>query len=207
MAAGDADNLQPTAVETDPAQWVQRHGDLLYRYALARLGNAEDAHDAVQEALLGALRNASTFDGRSSESTWLVGILRHKVYAQLRRRSRDAAERAELEAELSQRGDTFTSEGYWTHTQLEWRVNMGDPTEREEFLRALDHAISDLPPMMRRVVYLYDIDGLDAGAVSEILGISRGNLWVLAHRARARLRTLLDERLTHPQNDTGDRNE
>ena len=70
---------------TDPEDWVDRHGDALYRYALLRLRSPDLAADVVQETFLEALRARSSFSGRSSERTWLVGILRHKIVDHLRK--------------------------------------------------------------------------------------------------------------------------
>ena len=55
---------------SDPEEWVDLHGDVLYRFALLRLRDPELAADAVQDTLLDALRGRDTFSGRSSER-WL----------------------------------------------------------------------------------------------------------------------------------------
>jgi len=70
---------------TDPEDWVDRQGEGLYPYALLRLRSPDLAADVVQETFLEALRARSSFSGRSSERTWLVGILRHKIVDHLRR--------------------------------------------------------------------------------------------------------------------------
>ena len=56
-------------VMTEPEQWVDRHGDGLYRYALLRLRSPDLAADMVQETFVDALRARSSFAGRSSEWT------------------------------------------------------------------------------------------------------------------------------------------
>src|ERR1019366_6433580 len=78
--------LQP---EADPTAWVDDHGDYLFRCAVCRLGRTEAAEDIVQETFLAALRNRQTYAGRSSERTWLVGILKNKIIDHLRRRGRE----------------------------------------------------------------------------------------------------------------------
>ncbi len=60
---------------SDPSTWVAQHGDYLYRNALLRLGDREAAQEVVQETLLAALLGRGQFSGRSSERTWMVGIL------------------------------------------------------------------------------------------------------------------------------------
>jgi DNA-directed RNA polymerase specialized sigma24 family protein len=51
---------------SDPEQWVDLHGDYLFRYALMRLRDPARAEDAVQETFLAALRGGKSFAGRSA---------------------------------------------------------------------------------------------------------------------------------------------
>ena len=51
----------------DPEAWVDRHGDVLYRYALFRLRTPDRAADVVQETFLEALRARESFAGRASD--------------------------------------------------------------------------------------------------------------------------------------------
>ena len=71
---------------TNPREWVDRHGDFLYRFAMARVRRADVAEDLVQETLLAAWRGRARFAGRSSERTWLTSILKRKAIDWLRRR-------------------------------------------------------------------------------------------------------------------------
>ena len=59
-----------------------------YRCALRVLGNAVDAEDAVQEALLAAYRHIDQFRGQSQMTTWLTTIVRNSALMQLRKRGR-----------------------------------------------------------------------------------------------------------------------
>src|SRR5580704_13118553 len=59
-----------------------------YRCALRLLGNAADAEDAVQEALLAAYRHIDQFRGQSKMTTWLSTIVRNCALMQLRKRPR-----------------------------------------------------------------------------------------------------------------------
>ena len=59
-----------------------------YRCALRVLGNAADAEDAVQEALLSAYRHIDQFKGQSQMTTWLTTIVRNSALMQLRKRGR-----------------------------------------------------------------------------------------------------------------------
>jgi RNA polymerase sigma factor (sigma-70 family) len=59
-----------------------------YRCAFRVLGNAADAEDAVQEALLAAYKHINQFRGQSQISTWLMTIVRNCALMQLRKRTR-----------------------------------------------------------------------------------------------------------------------
>src|SRR6202521_3292687 len=59
-----------------------------YRCAFRLLGNAADAEDAVQEAVLAAYKHINQFKGQSQISTWLTTIVRNCALMQLRRRPR-----------------------------------------------------------------------------------------------------------------------
>jgi DNA-directed RNA polymerase specialized sigma24 family protein len=75
----------------DPHRWVDEHGDCLYRYALVRVRTPEVAEDLVQETLLVAARSQDKFAGRSSERSWLVGILKNKIVDHYRTLGRETS--------------------------------------------------------------------------------------------------------------------
>jgi RNA polymerase sigma factor (sigma-70 family) len=59
-----------------------------YRCAFRLLGNAADAEDAVQEALLAAYRHIDQFRGQAQLATWLTTIVRNCALMQVRKRRR-----------------------------------------------------------------------------------------------------------------------
>ena len=72
-----------------PQQWVDLYADVLYAYALKMIPNAHQAENLVQETFLAALKAQASFKGNSSEQTWLIGILRHKITDTLRSKYRE----------------------------------------------------------------------------------------------------------------------
>ena len=76
--------------EADPARWIERHADALFGFALLQVRDREEAQERVQETFVAALEAKGTFRGESSERTWLMGILKHKIYDHFRRRGRQA---------------------------------------------------------------------------------------------------------------------
>src|SRR5438309_9672243 len=65
-----------------------RYSPVLFRVALRRLRNVEDAEDAVQDALLSAYKHIGQFEGRSQLSTWLTSIVTNVAGMKLRKHSR-----------------------------------------------------------------------------------------------------------------------
>lgn len=70
---------QASPATADPEHWLDAHGDALFRFALRRVQNESTAEDLVQETLLAAWSALERRSGESSERTWLVGILKHKI--------------------------------------------------------------------------------------------------------------------------------
>jgi len=177
---GASDRPSP---ELDPAQWVDRHADALYRYALARLGDRAAAEDAVQEGLLAALASADRFHGESSERTWLTGIVRHKVLDLLRRARRRADEFA--------RADPGGSEAALPRNDERAR-DPGEQAAHREARSTLRRCLDRLPAPQRQLLLLREVDGVPTATLCEIYGVTPTNLWTMLHRAKARLRALLD---------------
>src|SRR5213078_2849400 len=71
--------------------WLEKHGDYLFNFAIGQLRDEHVAEDLVQDTFLAALKARGTFQGQSSDRTWLVGILRHKICDHLRRVTRNRA--------------------------------------------------------------------------------------------------------------------
>ena len=165
---------------SDPACWVALHGEAMFAYARLRLGDSDAAEEAVQEALLAAYRSRDRFDGRSSERTWLIGILRHKVLDRIRKDRREAEHTEEVK---------WYKRGHWAQKQQKWP----DTLEDEEIRGTVVKALEALPDQMRRALVLREIDRIPSETVCEILGVSRTNLWTLIHRGKLRLRRAVTE--------------
>jgi RNA polymerase sigma-70 factor (TIGR02943 family) len=185
------DQPGPVRGEVCPERWVDEHADYLYRFALARVGAPEAAEDLVQETLLAALEAAPSFAGRSSERTWLTGILKNKLVDRLRQ-----TQRARLVADLGRPDDfvdgLYDRAGHWKAGPREWEGDPARALERREFWEAFRHCHAHLPDRMREVFSLRHLDGVPGPEVCRVLGISATNLWALLHRARVRLWRCLD---------------
>lgn len=186
-----SDSTKPTTPlkTSDPAEWVELHGDAMYRFAVLRVSRRDMAEEAVQEAFLAALAARATFDGRSSERTWLIGILRYKLIDLLRKHRKDA-QRTET---ASDNAESLFDHGIWIRRPQNWNaaeLNL----EAEEFQQVLADCIDNLPSPMREAFCLRVLDDIPTDEVCKCLDIRTTNLWTLVHRAKLRLRRCLTER-------------
>jgi len=176
-----------------PEQWVDVYADVLYRYALARVGRADLAEDLVQETLLAALEARQTFRGDSQQRTWLIGILRHKILDHFR----SAATRLETQPHDDSGGQVldswFDQNGRWRKPPTQWKADDQQLLEDQEFWNVFNECMKNLPNRPREVFALRVMDDQETDAICKELKITPTNLWVILHRARALLRACLEK--------------
>ena len=178
---------------TDPDTWLQRYGDDLYRYALMRLRDPSVAEDMVQETLLAALKARQRFAGQSTEKTWLIGILKHKIVDHFRRSRREQS-LEDIEGAADRQEAYFDDRGHWNTAIQAWE-RPAEALEQEEFRQVLADCIADLPQRFADLYILREINGMPSEEVCKVLDISTtNNLWVMLSRARMRLRRCLELR-------------
>ncbi|WP_085314814.1 sigma-70 family RNA polymerase sigma factor [Derxia lacustris] len=190
---------EPTAADllADPG-WLATLRSKMQRFARLQLGDDGAADDAVQEALVGALTGAGRFTGRAAVRTWVFAILKNKIADQLRARRRNplVADLAPAcEADDDSLDELFVADGHWSPEAAprDW----GDPEaalDNRQFWTVLDACLDGLPPRLGRVFLMREVVGLESHEVCAELGIASGNLFVMLHRARLRLRECLDQR-------------
>lgn len=180
-----------TASAVDPAEWVDQHGDALFRFAVMRVRDRGVAEDLVQECFVAALGAKDRFANRSSERTWLVGILKRKVIDYFRRKSREPGWGEGLE---SIEGTVFTEKGLWREMPGKWGRGAEVPADDGEFRRVFGACLQEMPSGLADVFVLYELDGMSGEEVCEVLGLTPTNLWARLHRSRLWLRQQLDAR-------------
>jgi RNA polymerase sigma-70 factor (ECF subfamily) len=163
----------------------------MLRFARSRLRNTTLAEDAVSETLLAALEKPQAFASPAQGRAWLFGILRHKLVDQIRQQSRETPAGDSL-PETDTRNGTWTGAGAWQ--------GASDPLDepeaacsQREFLALVQRCCDRLPELQRRSFVLREIQDLDPDDICQELGVSKVHLWVLVHRAKRRLRTLLQD--------------
>lgn len=181
---------------TSPERWLDEHGDALFGFAYLRVRDRDAAEDLVQETLLAAWRARASFAAGSTERTWLIGILKHKLadhWRRLEREQRRAAALATDPRDIELLDALFDDDrrGHWRAPPSPWN----DPDaalEQREFWRVFGECVAGLPPAQAQAFGLCELDGLEGEEACKVLGVTATNLWVMLHRARLRLRACLE---------------
>jgi RNA polymerase sigma factor (sigma-70 family) len=158
----------------------------LYRSAYRLLGNAADAEDAVQDALLAAYRHLDQFKGRSQMSTWLNAIVRNSVRMRLRTRLRH------IHVSLNEPiGDD-------PEHSLSDRLPNDEPTPEDECRN------SELNKQLQDFSNQLSIEGLSIRETAKILGLPSGTVKARLSRARKKLKQLMRHALRPRSRDLTD---
>jgi RNA polymerase sigma-70 factor (ECF subfamily) len=153
---------------------------LFYRCAFRLLGNAADAEDAVQDALLAAYKHINQFRGQSQISTWLTTIVRNCALMQLRARPR------QIHFPLDQQvGEKQTS--YLWERLTDERPSPEEEFRTYELTARLRKCTALLSPTLRRTFQLRVVDGFSILETACILGVPHGTVKARLARARAKL--------------------
>ncbi|WP_099023848.1 RNA polymerase sigma factor SigM [Mycolicibacterium palauense] len=147
------------------AELYGRHHQRLHRLARLHTRTAEDAADALQDAMLAAHRGAAGFRHQAAVGSWLYRIVLNACLDQLRR----ATEHAPLDGEPTQ----------------------CDPSAQVVTAVTVRRALLSLPAEQRAAVTAVDLDGYPVAEAARLLGVPAGTVKSRCARGRARLAALL----------------
>lgn len=180
----------------NPERWVEEYGDVLFGFAAARVRDPAVAKDLVQETFLAAIKGSDAFAGRSSERSWLFGILRNKLIDHYRRQSRQIGINDLHPVFPEEEGAFGTSgpgkDGWVLRTAPQAWDTPEEQLVAKEFQQVLKSCLAGLPDRVAQVFMLREIDGVSSEEICKDLGVSPNNLWVMLHRARMGLRRCLE---------------
>lgn len=195
--------MEHNSPQLNPENWAETYGDYLYNYAAVRVNNHEVALDLVQDAFVAALKSAQAFEGRSSEKTWLVSILKRKIIDYYRKASRKREQKI-IDKDFSSASSSMPFQadgdmaGHWLESRVpqDWQSAADKAVENEELGAIIEECIGKLPPKWSSVFAMRVIDEYETEEVCKELGISSSNLWVILHRARHQLRDCVESKWT-----------
>ena len=156
----------------------QRHHRRVYSICLRMLQNATEAEDLTQDVFIQLYRKIGSFRGDSAFTTWLHRLTVNQVLMHFRKRN--------------VKFEKTTEEG-------ETPVQVVGGTENPRKMPvvdkiAIENAIEQLPKGYRNVFVLHDVEGYEHEEVAKILGCSVGTSKSQLHKARLKLRKLLQKK-------------
>jgi RNA polymerase sigma-70 factor, ECF subfamily len=154
-----------------------------HRVARARLDNAADAEDAVQDAVLSALKHVNQFRGQAKMSTWLTSIVINSARMTLRRRSVPVY--STLDKHVGQEDFTLA----------ETIADKGPGPEetycKREMAEILARSTHRLSPNLYKTFQLRQVEGLSIQETAKVLRVPAGTVKARTTRAHRKLRVLL----------------
>lgn len=179
---------------TDPAFLKELRGQML-KFAILQLSDSQLAEDAVQEALIGALKNARSFNRRAALKTWVFAILKNKIADMLRQRHRlvEASRLLHDDQDEENLDMLFNTKGFWQPDErpAAWSAP-AESVKSEHFWRVFETCLSDLPENQARLFMMREFLELESNEICETQRITTSNLHVMLYRARLRLRECLE---------------
>jgi RNA polymerase sigma-70 factor (ECF subfamily) len=178
---------------------VERYHGTMFAVARTYVRTGASAEEVVQDAWLGVLKGLDRFEGRSSLKTWIMRIV---VKTALTRGAREARSVpfSSLGPEGEEpavspdrfRGASDAFPGHWHSYPRDWQSLPEEVLLGRETLGVVLDAIDGLPEGQRLVITLRDVHGWTNEEVCTALELSSGNQRVLLHRARSRVRAVLE---------------
>lgn len=166
-----------------PEELIEKYSDLAYGLALRLTGNAADAEDLAEEALIKAMKGLPGFRGDSDPGVWVSRIVANCWKNQLR------SPRLAFWRRLG---------GFYPADGGEQAVDPPDPAPGPELQlegaarrEAFEKVLNALEPQDRAIVILRELDGRSYAEIAGILSVPEGTVRSRLSRARAKLRELL----------------
>jgi RNA polymerase sigma-70 factor (ECF subfamily) len=182
---------------------IDRYASAMLRLAMVYVTAWAVAEEVVQETWMAVLEGLNRFEGRSSLKTWMFRILTNcaKTRAQREGRSIPLSSLSDMDTDYPEPtvdSDRFLPadhqwSGHWVSFPANWEDMPEDRALSQETRTCIDRAIEALPPNQRVIITLRDIEGWGSEEACTFLGISEVNQRVLLHRARSKVRGVLEK--------------
>ncbi len=177
--------------------YLQELRQQMLKFATIHLRDEFLAEDAVQEALIGALKNAGSFARQAALKTWVFAILKNKITDILRQNQRmglNAPELAADDVDADAHADMlFDGKGHWALGQnpASWSEPL-ETVKNEHFWRVFDACLNKLPEKQARLFMMREFLEFTSAEICSTLDLSTSNLHVMLYRARLGLRECLE---------------
>lgn len=167
---------------------VVRYQPTVLQIARYYVNSSATAEDVAQDTWIAVLKGAERFEGRASFKTWLFRIVANRA------RTTGTREKRQVPVDPTDpvSGDRFNSEGMWKEPPASFADLLAEGEANAQLAATVRAAIADLPEIQRSVVTLRDVEGLSTNEVASLLELSEANARVVLHRARARIREVVE---------------
>ena len=180
----------PEPIDSD--LWVEKYGDMMYRFALVRVKDQDAAEEVVQQTLVSALQAKNSFQGRSSEKSWLFGILKHKIMDHFRAAKKFQSYDLSADDDADPFERAFDKTRHWRIPVQNWNMDPEKAAQNRQLVDALSQCLDKLSEKYRRIFVMREVDGVSSEEICNEFNIQPTNLWVLLHRARNQLKRCLE---------------
>ncbi|NDI87606.1 sigma-70 family RNA polymerase sigma factor [Undibacterium crateris] len=184
-------NEKTTCSKEQVVQACIENHHLMLSLARIQLYSKDDAEDVVQEVIVSALQSWRTFEGRSTLKTWLLGILKYKIIDQINKQKRSTKELTYQhfnDEELNDYENFFTKEGNWNPETFVNILCPAEILEQDQLLALVEFCLMKLPEQQSRIFLMREYLGMEVQEIAKSVSTSDGNLRVILHRCRLRLR-------------------
>ena len=141
------------------------YGAALDRLASAYEANPEERRDLLQDIHVGLWRSFAAFDGRCSLRTWVYRVAHNIATSHVIRQKRKNSVLVTLEA-------------------IEAMPDVQDDYDQRANVERLLALVQRLKPLDRQMTLLY-LEGMDAGSIGEVMGVSAGSVATKIHRIKS----------------------
>lgn len=186
----------PAVLRLGDDSFIEELRRQLVRFAALRLQDFALAEDVAHEAIVGALKNAAPFSGRSALKTWVIAILKYKIADSLRQKHRQVEVTYSFQETATDEDFSafFDDGGYWRPDERPANWENPEAMLREkQFRQVLEACLNSLPPQQAKVFMLREFFELETADICNSLEISVSNFHVTLHRAKLRLRASLEK--------------
>ena len=166
------------------AELVRRNYSSAFKLALSILRERQEAEDEIQNAFWKAFQHIGQFQQDSKFSTWMTRIVVNQCLMRLRQTRR---------ARFLYLDDTLIGEDRATMELVDTTRGPESELGSQELAGLLRNEIKRIPPLLRNVFVLRDVDELPMPQVAERLGISVAAAKSRLLRARLELRSRLEK--------------
>ena len=178
--------------ERESLTWIyETYRRRIYNLCYRMIHDGADAEDLMHDVFVQVFRRIETFRGDSAFATWLHRLAVNIVLMELRSRKSKRYQLSPLETKKEEDEETYEQYGF------------EDGRLRASLDRImLEDALRDLPPGYRLVFLLHDVHGYEHQEIAEILSCSVGNCKSQLHKARVKLRRLMEKDIRYKPSES-----